>query len=99
MLRLSTGFTTEPHKVNLCFSDRDAPFQKRNRKTRSSVIVGKAEGLRPAGPFDFAQGRLRGVCLYAILAAGPGDLGQGSGLTVMPDFHDECQYQDDRANG
>jgi len=46
-----------------------------------------------------APGRTdEGVCPYAILAAGPGDLGQGSRLTVMPDFHDQRKYQDDRTS-
>jgi len=64
-------------------------------KTRSkNTFCNSEEGCRGApGRTD------KGVCPYAILAAGSGDLGQGSGLTVMPDFHDQRQYQDDRTNG
>jgi hypothetical protein len=57
------------------------------------VLRNSEEGRRAPGWTD------KGVCPYAILAAGPGDLGQGSGLTVMPDFHDQRKYQDDRTNG
>ena len=68
-----------------------APFQKRIENT---FFRNSEEGRRSAPGWTD-----EGFCPYAILAAGPGDLGQDSGLPVMPDFHDQRQYQDDRTNG
>src|SRR5438445_9098262 len=84
--------TTELTRLISDFGSRRRALSK--TRSKNTFFRNSEEG-RPAAPGWTDEG----VCPYAILAAGPGDLGQGSGLTVMPDFHDQRQHQDDRTNG